>query len=368
LTFSTTKKFVGVVAAAGLLVALAGCGSAPEATPSESAEAGGGAIEGFKPCMVSDAGGFDDKSFNQLGFEGLEAASEELGVEYVTVQSDSEADFAPNITSLIDQNCTLIITVGFALASAAGEAAIANPDIEFVSIDDVVDNDFDGTTDAENIKPIIFDTAQAAFLAGYASASYSTAKKVGTFGGMNFPTVSIFMDGFKQGVEYWNEEQGDTVEVLGWDGTDGVFTGGFAANQDAINAAQGLVDQGVDVLLPVGGPIYQSAASVIRDSGREIALLGVDADVYETDPTVADLLLTSIRKAIDVGVTEAVLAAGVGEFDNSPFIGTLENEGVGLAPFHDFESKVSPDLQAQLDEIAAGIIDGSIPVESYLAG
>lgn len=368
MTFSTTKKFVGVVAAAGLLVALAGCGSAPEATPSESAAAGGGAIEGFKPCMVSDAGGFDDKSFNQLGFEGLEAASEELGVEYVTVQSDSEADFAPNITSLIDQNCTLIITVGFALASAAGEAAIANPDIEFVSIDDVVDNDFDGTTDAENIKPIIFDTAQAAFLAGYASASYSTAKKVGTFGGMNFPTVSIFMDGFKQGVEYWNEEQGDTVEVLGWDGTDGVFTGGFAANQDAINAAQGLVDQGVDVLLPVGGPIYQSAASVIRDSGREIALLGVDADVFETDPTVADLLLTSIRKAIDVGVTEAVLAAGVGEFDNSPFIGTLENEGVGLAPFHDFESKVSPDLQAQLDEIAAGIIDGSIPVESYLAG
>lgn len=368
MTFSTTKKFVGVVAAAGLLVALAGCGSAPEATPSESAEAGGGAVEGFKPCMVSDAGGFDDKSFNQLGFEGLEAASEELGVEYVTVQSDSEADFAPNITSLIDQNCTLIITVGFALASAAGEAAIANPDIEFVSIDDVVDNDFDGTTDAENIKPIIFDTAQAAFLAGYASASYSTAKKVGTFGGMNFPTVSIFMDGFKQGVEYWNEEQGDTVEVLGWDGTDGVFTGGFAANQDAINAAQGLVDQGVDVLLPVGGPIYQSAASVIRDSGREIALLGVDADVFETDPTVADLLLTSIRKAIDVGVTEAVLAAGVGEFDNSPFIGTLENEGVGLAPFHDFESKVSPDLQAQLDEIAAGIIDGSIPVESYLAG
>jgi basic membrane protein A len=338
LTFSTTKKFVGVVAAAGLLVALAGCGSAPEATPSESADAGGGAVEGFKPCMVSDAGGFDDKSFNQLGFEGLEAASEELGVEYVTVQSDSEADFAPNITSLIDQNCTLVITVGFALASAAGEAAEANPDIQFVSIDDPVDNDFDGTTDFENIKPIIFDTAQAAFLAGYASASYSTAKKVGTFGGMNFPTVSIFMDGFRQGVEYWNTEKGDAVEVLGWDGTDGVFTGGFAANQDAINAAQGLVDQGVDVLLPVGGPIYQSAASVIRDSGREIAMLGVDADVYETDPTVADLLLTSIRKAIDVGVQEAVLAAGAGEFDNKPVIGTVENEGVALAPVHDLVS------------------------------
>ncbi len=69
-----------------------------------------------------------------------------------------------------------------------------------------------------------------------------------------------------------------------------------------------------------------------------------------------------------MGVEDAVLAAGIGEFDSAPFVGTLENGGVGLAPFHDFESKVSPDLQAELDEIAAGIIDGSIPVTSYLAG
>ena len=371
MTISTTKKFVGVFATAGLLVALAGCGSAPEPTSSGSAAAGG-AVDGFQPCMVSDQGGFDDKSFNQLGFEGLEAASATLDVEPKTVQSDSEADFAPNLTGLIDQNCTLIVTVGFALASAAGEAATANPDIEFVSIDDVVDNDFDGETDAPNIKPIVFDTSQAAFLAGYAAASYSAdkAKKVGTFGGQNFPTVSIFMDGFAQGVAYWNTQKSDSVQVLGWDtaAQDGLFTGAFTANQDAINAAQGLVDQGVDVLLPVGGPIYQSAASVIRDSGREIALIGVDADVFETDPTVADLLLTSIRKAIDVGVEEAVTEAGQDAFDATPFVGTLENEGVGLAPFHDFESKISPDLQGELDEIQAGIIDGSIPVKSYLAG
>jgi basic membrane protein A len=367
-TISTTKKLFGTVAAAGLIIAgLAGCGTAPEASaPSDTPTIK--AVDGFLPCMVSDAGGFDDKSFNQLGYEGLQSAAEQLGVKPITVESNSESDFAPNIQSLLDQNCTLIITVGFALASAAGEAAIANPDVEFVSIDDVVDNDFDGKTDAPNIKPIVFDTSQAAFLAGYASASFSEAKKVGTFGGMNFPTVSIFMDGFKQGVEYWNGEKDDNVEVLGWDGTDGVFTGGFEANQDAINAAQGLVDQGVDVLLPVGGPIYQSAASVIRDSGREIALIGVDADLFETDPSVGDLLLTSVRKLIDVGVSDAVLAAGQGNFDATPFVGTLENKGVGLAPFHDFESKVSPDLQGELDTISQGIIDGSITVKSYLAG
>jgi hypothetical protein len=78
LTTITTKKLFGAVVAAGLVIALSGCGSAPEPATSESAAAGG-AVDGFKPCMVSDAGGFDDKSFNQLGFEGLEAASEELG-------------------------------------------------------------------------------------------------------------------------------------------------------------------------------------------------------------------------------------------------------------------------------------------------
>jgi basic membrane protein A len=65
-------------------------------------------------------------------------------------------------------------------------------------------------------------------------------------------------------------------------------------------------------------------------------------------------------------VYETILAAGKGDFDPTAYVGTLENDGVGIAPFHDFESKVSPDLQGQLDDVKSGIIDGSIPVKSYL--
>jgi basic membrane protein A and related proteins len=368
LTTIPTKKLFGAVVAAGLVIALSGCGTAPEATPTaDETEAGGAAVEGFLPCMVSGTGGFDDKSFNQLGLMGLEEASEELGVENIAVESNSTSDFAPNIQSVLDQNCTLVVTVGFDLAAAAAEAAEANPDVQFISVDDIVDTDFDGETDWPNIKPVIFDTAQAAFLAGYASADYSTSKVVGTYGGKPFPTVTIFMDGFKQGVDYWNEQNGGNVQVLGWDGTDGLFTDAFVPDPAAENAVRGLLDQGADVILPVGGGIYLSAASVIRDSGKEVALLGVDADVFETDPTVADLLLTSILKAINVGVSKAIIEAGEGNFDATPYIGVLEDEGVGIAPFHDFEDKVAPDLQDRLDEITAGIIDGSIPVESYLS-
>ena len=357
-----TLSALALIGTSALL--LSGCASAPEdnAGPSE------GAALDFLPCIVSDAGGFDDKSFNQLSYEGLNKAAKELGVEIKQAESAAETDYAPNVTNMVDQGCNVIVTVGFALSAATIESAKANSDVEYIIIDDAADADFNGKTDADNIKPLLYDTAQAAFLGGYAAASYSKTGIVGTFGGMNFPTVSIFMDGFKQGVEYFNEAKGKSVQVLGWDGTDGVFTGGFAAGPDAQNAAQGLIDQNVDVLLPVGGPIYQSAAAAIRDSGREIALIGVDADVFETDPSVGDLLLTSIRKGMDISTYEAVLAAGQGKFDATPYIGTLKNEGVSLAPFHDWADKVPADLQGELDALKADIISGKVKVKSYLAG
>jgi basic membrane protein A len=348
----TALSGLAVVASSALL--LAGCASAPEDTaPTNNANSD------FLSCMVSDTGGFDDKSFNQLGKQGLDEAADELGGETNAVESQAETDYPQNINNLIDEGCGIIVTVGFLLADATKTAAEANADAQFAIIDD-------SSIDLPNVKPIVFDTAQAAFLAGYAAASYSKSGIVGTFGGIPIPPVTIFMDGFVDGVAYYNEVKGTDVKALGWDvaAQDGAFTGGFDANDTAKSTAQNLIDQGADVILPVGGPIYQSAAEAIRDAGTEIVLIGVDADVFETDPSISDLLLTSIMKGIAVGVKDVTLAAANGEFDNSPFVGTLENGGVDLAPFHDFESKVDPALQGELDDIREGIISGDIKVTS----
>lgn len=373
------KRLVGGIAVLAATTVFAACGEAPsesgDSGSGDSPSAGGSESAApevtntdFLPCIVSDAGGFDDKSFNQLSFEGLQAAAAELGSDFRDVESNSENDYGPNLTSLVDEGCDAIVTVGFALSAATVESATANPDLDYILIDDAADNDFDGTKDADNVKPLLYDTAQAAFLAGYTAADYSKTGKVGTYGGQPFPTVTIFMDGFKQGVDYYNETKGTDVEVIGWTGDDesGLFTGGFEANQVATNTAKQLLDQGVDVILPVGGPIYQGALTAIADSGEDVALIGVDADFYETDPTTQDVVLTSILKNMDVSTQEAVVAAGNDEFDPEAYVGTLENDGVGLAPFHNFEGEVSDTLQAELDEITAGIIDGSIPVTSYL--
>ena len=361
-TITTRKAALSGLAILGAsALVLTGCASAPEETP----DASGGASD-FYACMVSDQGGFDDKSFNQLGKEGLDKAGDELGIKTKTVQSSTEDDYAPNIEALVGEGCNLIVTVGFLLSSATIEAAQANPDVEFAIVDDGLDSNFDGTVDVDNGKPILFNTAPGAFLAGYAAAAYSKTGVVGTFGGMQINSVTIFMDGFVEGVKYFNEESGKSVKVVGWDvdAQTGSFTGGFAAGVEAKTTAQGLLDQGADVIFPVGGPIYQSAAEAIREKGGDIALIGVDADVYETDPSVADLLLTSVLKKVDVGVYDVVKAAAEGDFDNTAYVGTIETDGVGIAPFHDFESKVPSDLQSKLDELKEKLVSGEITVDS----
>ena len=362
-----SRKSVIAALATGTLgvLALAGCAAAPT-------QSGGtpGTKSSFLPCMVSDAGGFDDKSFNQLGYEGLQAAAKKLGVKAQSRQSNSDSDYAPNIDSLIKAKCTLIITVGFNLSKATIAAAKANPKINFAIIDDAADQNFDGKTDAPNIKPILFDTAQAAFLAGYVSASITKTGVLGTFAGIPYPTVTIFMDGFAQGMSYYNKQKGASVKLIGYDPAapdKATQVGEFAAGDKAKQVAQSIIDQNADVILPVGGPIFQSAGAAIQDSGKPIALLGVDADTFVTAPTYSKLYLTSILKNMKQAVQDVVQNANSAKtFDVTPYIGTLKNGGVGIAPFHDYESKVSQATKSELKTIQAGIISGEIKVTSYL--
>ena len=362
---TTKKAALSGLALTASAVLLAGCGSAPEETT------GGGETDSdFRPCLISDEGGWNDRSFNQSAKEGMDRAAEELGIEPTELESSSANDYAPNLETLVDsEGCSLIISVGFNLSAATVESALANPDVDYAIIDDWADNDYDGETDAPNIKPLVFDAAQAAYLGGYASAAWSAesgVNKVGTFGGAQIPSVAVFMDGYQLGVEKYNEDKGASVEVVGWDteSQTGSFTGGFEANDVARQTAQGVLDQGVDVILPVGGPIYTSAAAAIQDSGDDVLLLGVDSDLAVKDPDLADITYVSVLKAIDQAGYDSTVTAATGDFDVEPYVGTLENEGVALSSFHDFESQLPDGLTDELAALQEQIIAGDIVVES----
>ena len=350
---------IGALAAASAL-ALAACSSAPEdaTTTSSASETTPVETVDYKACMVSDAGGFDDGSFNQSGFEGLELASAELGIDIATAESNSEDEFAPNIDAMVAEGCDLIVTVGFALSAATVEAGLANPDVDFAIVDDWADNDSDGFTDAPNIKPLTFETDEAAFLAGYAAASASATGTIATFGGMNFPSVSIFMDGYLAGANAYNADNGTAVSVLGWDGADGAFTGDFSDLSKGQTFTQGFIDQGADIVLPVAGPVGGGAAAAAQAAGSTW-IIGVDADWTVTYPEYTDIIFTSILKNIGNAVYDTI-AEGVSEsgLTYDAYSGTLANGGVGLAPFAD--GTVSDETVAKLVELTDGIIAGDI--------
>ncbi|WP_062461495.1 BMP family lipoprotein [Demequina soli] len=350
---------VGAVAAVSAL-ALAACASAPEeTTSSDTATAAAAPSVDYKACMVSDSGGFDDKSFNQSGYEGLTRAGDELGVTIASAESSSEADFAPNIDAQVAAGCDLIITVGFLLSQATVDAAIANPDVSFAIIDDLADNNYDGKTDAPNIKPITFETDEASFLAGYAAAGATKTGTLSTFGGMNIPSVTIFMNGFLAGADYYNAQKGGDVKVLGWDGKDGQFTGDFEDQSKGQNVTEEFLSQGADVVLPVAGPVGLGAAAAVQSAG-DAWLIGVDSDWTKTTD-YGDIVLTSVLKNISNSVFDTIKTTIDSGFSAEPYVGTLENEGVGLADFA--AGAVPDDVVADLDTIKAGIIDGSISVD-----
>lgn len=352
---------IAVLSSAALLY---GCAAAPAETTTP--DAADGAESTFLPCMVADVGGFNDKSFNESAYEGIKETATKLGLKFIAVESPTETDYEANVNSLVSQDCNLIITVGYLLADATVTAAKANPDVHFAIIDDKADLDFDGTTDAANIKPILFDVAQAAFLGGYAAASYTKTGIVGTFAGMNIPPVTIFLDGYADGVAYYNQQKGTSVKVLGWDLAvhDGLAIGSFTAGTQALTAAQGLIDQGADVIQSGGGTTYLSIIAAFKDSGVEGVVLGGDSDMFFVEPQHAKSWLASVLKGTKSSVASVIEQAATGVFDTSPYIGVLANGGVSLSPFHDLESKVSPTLQKELEAISAGIVDGSIVVTS----
>ncbi|HLM22435.1 MAG TPA: BMP family ABC transporter substrate-binding protein, partial [Propionibacteriaceae bacterium] len=189
---------------------------------------------------------------------------------------------------------------------------------------------------------------------------------LGTFGGQNLPTVTVFMDGFSQGVDYYNKQKSADVQVLGWDAAkqDGQFTGDFEDIKGGQRTAEGLISQGADIVFPVAGPAGLGALQAAKASGGKVNAIWVDTDGCVSAETYCPNIITSVYKGLDVAVHAAIKAAKDGSFSNEPYVGTLENDGTGLTPFHEFDSKVPAELKSELDAHKADIISGKITIES----
>ncbi|USR80244.1 BMP family ABC transporter substrate-binding protein [Arcanobacterium pinnipediorum] len=347
-------------------MALSACSGTDEKKSSDDAMSSGSSD--FKACLVSDAGGWDDKSFNESAFNGLKEAEKEFNVAVNTAESKGDSDFGPNTQTMIDDGCSLIIGVGFLLAPSIKKAAEENTDLHFGLIDSGFTDKDGKPVELENGRALLFNTQEAAYLAGYVAAGATKTGTVATFGGIQIPSVTIFMDGFVDGVKAYNEAKGTDVKVLGWDKEtqNGSFTNSFDDQALGKSQAQQFIVQGADIIMPVAGPVGLGAAAAAQEA-ENVFIIGVDSDWYESAADYKSIVITSVMKDIGESVKAAIKDAMNGKFESKPYVGTIENKGVSIAPFHDFDSKLSDELKSEVKDLEAKIASGDLKIESPAA-
>lgn len=380
---------LGVVAALGF----AACGSDDDASDTTTTEADGEAVttdgeavttdgeaggeasgDAVKTCLVTGLAGVDDQSFNASAWQGVQdaIAAGTATEDSFFLESGEASQYQANVDQMVEQDCQHIVTVGFDLGEVTATNATANPDITWTMIDNVLsDPDTFEPLGLENVRELVYQTDEAAFAAGYLAAGVSQSGVLCTYGGQNFPTVAIFMDGFTRGAEHYNEVKSAEVSVLGWDieAQDGTFTGSFTDMGLARSQADSLFQENCDMIIPVGGAINLPAGDAINDLGIEAAMIGVDSDAFfAMDQQYASLWLTTVEKKIADFVAQSVTEDSEGSWTAGPFVGNLANGGVGLAPYHDWDDRVSDELRAEVDQLVADIAAGDIKADYVAVG
>jgi len=330
----------------------------------------------IKVGEVTDLGGVNDKSFNASAWKGVQDAMAQLPVDGKFLQSTQQSDYAKNIQQMLTDQQDLIVTVGFLLGVDTATAAKANPNQKFAIVDytypdcypgAVEGKDCGSSTDLPNVRGLAFQTDQAAFLAGYLAAGMTKTGTVGTFGGIQLPTVTIFMDGFVAGVKYYNQQHSTTVKVLGWDPATqkGTFVGNFNSTDDGKNTATSLAQEGADIIMPVAGGVGLGSAAYCQTS-KKCLIIGVDTDWFVSSNEYADVELSSVQKKIDVAVFKTIQDVVNGKFTGGTVTYTLADGGVDLAPYHNFDSQVPQTLKDEIAQAKADIISGKLTVSSFL--
>jgi len=349
---------IGGVAIVTLAIGLASCGKPPAKSSSSSGgQASGNKIEA---CMVTDTGGIDDKSFNQSAWGGLQAAQKaNPNITPTYVASTAETDYEPNLTNFTHHTpaCNMILAVGGLMGSATDKVATANPNTQFAIVD--------YKSAVSNVYSMQFDTAQAAYLAGYLAAGMSKSGKVGTYGGLKIPPVTIFMDGFVDGVAHYNQVHNTKVAALGWDkaSQNGLFANSFTDQGKGKQLGQQLHSQGADIIMPVAGGTGLGTAADAQASSQ-YSVIWVDQDGCVSASQYCSVFLTTVQKNISAAVQNAAQKQTQGNLGGGGTIGTLANNGVQIAPYHDFDSKVPATLKTEVDQLKQDIISGKITVTS----
>jgi basic membrane protein A and related proteins len=338
-------------------------------------------------CEVTDTGGINDHSFNASAYAGLKqaAAHPPKGTRIVAkfASSKQTSDYVKYINGFIADKCAIIVTVGFLMTDATWNAAVTHPSIHFAIVDNSNANPEDGanTVDpcpgahckqsASNLLGLTYETNQDGFLGGYEAAATSKTGFVATYGGEQFSSVTIYMDGYAQGVAYWNAHKtagGHNVTLLGWNESTqtGTFIGSFTDPALAETDTNTFLAAGASTIFPVAGGDGLGTTAAVQSwnktHSQKANVEWVDTSGCSNDPSDCGIFISSVTKGVTASVRSAVTLQASGKFKGGDYIGTLKNGGAAFV--ENGKYKVAASVLKELATLKADIIKGSIKVKT----
>jgi basic membrane protein A len=291
-------------------------------------------------------GKVDDKSFNQSAWEGVQCAQKNLGADVKFIETTDPKDYAKNIDQFAQDNYDVIVTVGFALGDDTISEAKKYTNIKFIGVDQ-----FQGDT-VPNLAGLIFDEDKAGYLAGYLAGALTKSGTVGqVLGTPLVPPVEKFGVGYINGAK----ASKSGIKVLSACHPGGLAKG-FTDPQWGKDTVNQEMSQSADIIFAAGGQTGNGGLLAVVDKGGAVLGIGVDTDQYLSLPEAKSILVSSAMKLITPGVFNIVKAVQDGSYKGGNIVGA-----VGLAPYHDLDSKVPADVKTKMSQVTADVVSGKTP-------
>lgn len=314
----------------------------------------------LKVGLVTDTGGVNDKSFNQSAWAGVEKAAKEFGWEAKFIESKQPTDYDKNIDQFATEKYDVVVTVGFLMGDSTAIKAKQYPNLKFA----IIDNAYFPTKDSKacddkakdcyddgglkNVTSLMFQEDEVGFLAGVLAAGMSKSGTICSVSGMEIPPVQRFVIGYQNGAK-WMKASTKALNV---------YIPSFIDPAKGKETGMSMIAQGCDVVFGVGGNTGNGGLLAAKE--KNLMAIGVDVDQYLTYPEVKDALISSAAKNVDVAVYEYLKAVNGKTSKAGMVTATLKNGGVGLAAYHDWDSKISADVKAKVKEATDAIKAGTL--------
>jgi basic membrane protein A len=331
-------RLLGVALSLALSIIMSACGGS----------SGPAAASGPKIGVVTDIGQLEDKSFNEYTWKGVQDGAAAIGAPApkVIVTKDV-ADYKQNIQQFVDQKFDVILTIGFLIGSETGKAAKANPSIQFFGIDQFV-----ADPAPANYQGLLFNEAQAGYLAGIVAGTITKSGKIGAVGGRSdVPPVVSYIKGYGNGAKSVKADVKVSVN----------YTEDFNAPDKGEASAKTMIGQGVDVIFQVAG--LTGAGALRAACNAKIWGIGVDVDQYQSLPDAKQCIVTSAEKHIQIAAREAIKrfkASGMQGGKAGNFFNDAKNQGIGNSPIRNLNpipAGLEDKLKAAIDAMKAGTLN-----------